>query len=119
MTDYPCRALPREQQCDHAGPGGFMGHTCFKPAVAAGADPGPIEEAYRAKMSALADVLDDYLNGEKTGDDREIGFFLAVFPFQEQGRFNYISNADKLDVRKMLQDLIERIDMRTIAPGTA
>lgn len=25
---YPCRKRPRDQQCDHLGPGGFMGHTC-------------------------------------------------------------------------------------------
>lgn len=25
----PCHDKPREQWCDHAGPGGFMGHTCW------------------------------------------------------------------------------------------
>ena len=25
----PCHAKPREQWCDHSGPGGFMGHTCY------------------------------------------------------------------------------------------
>lgn len=29
--EYPCRKLPKEQWCDHSGPGGFMGHTCIKP----------------------------------------------------------------------------------------
>lgn len=30
MTDvvYPCRQKPQAEWCDHAGPGGFMGHTC-------------------------------------------------------------------------------------------
>ena len=27
-TEYPCRKLPREEQCDYKGKGGFMGHTC-------------------------------------------------------------------------------------------
>ncbi len=26
---YSCRKLPKDQQCDHKGPGGFMGHTCM------------------------------------------------------------------------------------------
>lgn len=26
---YPCHKLPKEQWCDHHGPGGFMGHTCI------------------------------------------------------------------------------------------
>lgn len=26
--DWPCRSLPQHQWCDHAGIGGFMGHTC-------------------------------------------------------------------------------------------
>ena len=30
-NDYSCHKLPKEQWCDHAGPGGFMGHTCIKP----------------------------------------------------------------------------------------
>lgn len=30
MIEYPCHKLPKEQWCDHAGRGGFMGHTCFK-----------------------------------------------------------------------------------------
>lgn len=28
---YPCRQRPKPQQCDHAGRGGFMGHTCMPP----------------------------------------------------------------------------------------
>lgn len=27
-AEPPCHSRPQEQRCDHAGPGGFMGHTC-------------------------------------------------------------------------------------------
>lgn len=38
---------------------------------------------------------------------------LTAFNFNDQaGRFNYISNADKLDVRAMLKDVIARIEGR-------
>lgn len=77
------------------------------------ADPGPIEERYRAEMQALAEALDKYFNGDACApEDRKTGFFLAVFPFGEGGRFNYISNADKLDVRATLKEIIARIEGR-------
>lgn len=79
------------------------------------ADHGPIEPGFYAKMNALAEVLDEMFNGDKTGDDREVGFFLTCFPFNEPGRFNYISNADKLDVRAMLKDITARIEGRMMA----
>jgi len=28
--EYPCHKLPKNQRCDHSGPGGFMGHTCIE-----------------------------------------------------------------------------------------
>lgn len=81
----------------------------------------PIEAAQYANMNALAGGLDQLLNPEVRQGKRvrKWGFFLAVFPFGEQGRFNYISNADALDVRKMLVDLVARIDMRTKPGGHA
>lgn len=27
-TDWPCHSRSQKDWCDHAGPGGFMGHTC-------------------------------------------------------------------------------------------
>ena len=83
------------------------------------ADHGPIAEQYRAQMNALAEMLDEYLNGEDVKPkDRKIGFFLAIFPFNEQGRFNYISNADKLDVRAMLKEITARIEGRMMTEAT-
>jgi hypothetical protein len=30
MEEPPCHSLPRDQWCDREGPGGFMGHTCYR-----------------------------------------------------------------------------------------
>jgi len=79
------------------------------------ADHGPIEEKYREKMNALAALLDELLNGGGCKpEERKIGFFLTLFEFGDAngGRFNYISNADKLDVRAMLKDVVARIEGR-------
>lgn len=80
------------------------------------ADHGPIEPEYYAQMNALALTLDELLNGEDCEEsEKTVGFFLTVFPFNEQGRFNYISNANKLDVRAMLKDITARIEGRMMA----
>lgn len=80
------------------------------------ADPGPITEEYRAQMNAMAETLDEFLNGKGCKpEDRKIGFMLTMFPFGEPGRFNYIANADRLDVRAMLKDVVARIEGRMMA----
>lgn len=83
-----------------------------------GADPGPIAAEYRVQMNALAAVLDEILNGENCPPEaRKVGFFLTIFEFgREDGRFNYISNAEKLDVRAMLKDVIARLEGRMMPP---
>lgn len=78
------------------------------------ADHGPIAEEHRALMNAVAAGLDDVFNGKDCPPDKKkVGFFLTVFNFDDDhGRFNYISNADKLDVRAMLTDVLARIEGR-------
>ena len=84
------------------------------------ADHGPIEDRYVDQMRALAQVLDEILNGEGCKpEDRKTGFFLTIFAFGEPSRFNYISNADKLDVRAMLKEITARIEARMAREGRA
>lgn len=84
--------------------------------VAEDPDHRPIPPEYRQLMNDLAGALDEMFNpppapGLPPGE-KKIGFFLAMFEFNAPGRFNYISNADKLDVKKMLQDIVSRIEAR-------
>lgn len=80
------------------------------------ADHQPIDPKYHAQMQALAVTLDELLNGEGCKpEDRKTGFFLTLFPFGEPSRFNYISNAEKLDVRAMLKDVVARIEGRMMS----
>lgn len=76
----------------------------------------PIPPQFHAFMNELAVTLDDLFNpppapGLPRGE-KKIGFFLASFEFNDHGRFNYISNADRLDVKTMLKDIAERIEAR-------
>jgi hypothetical protein len=77
------------------------------------AEPGPIDPAYRAQMQGLAQALDETFNGKLKGHDRKVWFFLAAGNFGgPPGLFNYISNANKVDVRDMLQDILDRLEQR-------
>lgn len=76
----------------------------------------PIPPEFHKLMNDLARELDERFNpsplpglGERK---RTVGFFLTTFEFDKHGRFNYISNAEKLDVKKMLLDIAARIEAR-------
>lgn len=74
-----------------------------------------ITPEFHALMNGLAGALDDMFNPALPGlprGEKKVGFFLTCFEFRAPGRFNYISNAEKLDVKAMLKDIVERIEAR-------
>lgn len=80
----------------------------------------PIEEEYKEKMNALAQVIDNIFNGENKGTERTAGFILLLFPFgNKEGRCNYISNADREDVIILLKEQLRRFEGMAEAKGTA
>jgi hypothetical protein len=72
----------------------------------------PVEERFRATMTAVVRTLDGIFNGDKRGKDRDVGFILMVFPFSsDSGRCNYMSNgADRVDVVKLMKEQIARFE---------
>ena len=66
----------------------------------------PIDPKYAEAMNRLAADLDNYFNGDL--ETREVGFFLAVFPFGDTTQFNYISNARREDIICALKELTAR-----------
>lgn len=75
-----------------------------------------ISPQFHALMNELAQGLDAMFNpppapGLPRGK-RTVGFFLTCFEFDAPGRFNYISNAEKLDVKTMLKQIVARIEAR-------
>lgn len=81
----------------------------------------PIEEAYHAKMEALARTLDDFFNEGVKGPGRSTGFVLLVFPFGDKsGRSNFISNgADRGDIVTLFKEMIARFEGQPEMRGTA
>jgi hypothetical protein len=79
----------------------------------------PIEPRFRDIMNRTARMLDKMFNGDLKGSDRQVGFVLLIFPFDDhQGRCNYISNgAGRLDIVAMLKEQIKRFEGRPDAEG--
>lgn len=74
-----------------------------KKAKAARLGSAPIEVKYADQMQALADALDTSLNGDAR--PKKTGFILLLFPFGDTSRrCNYISNADRADVKILLRE---------------
>lgn len=83
------------------------------------ADPthGPIQEEHRARMNAIAEVLDIAFNGPTLpGVPRtpKVAFVVltANFGDYEGGRVNYISNGERADIVTMMKELIARFEGR-------
>ena len=79
----------------------------------------PIEARHQQQMRAIANALDDLLNGEQA-ETREVGFILMVFPFDaHDGRCNYISTAAREDVILLLKQQLARFEGMPETSGTA
>ena len=81
----------------------------------------PIEAEYHEKMTAIGQALDELLNGQIGGPDREVGFVLMVFPFGDKsGRCNYMSNgADRRDIITLMKEMIARFEGQPEVGGRA
>lgn len=75
----------------------------------------PIEAAHHAPMNALAQGIDEILNGKRRpGEQRKLGFILLVAEFGkiDNGRVNYISNGNRPDMLAMLREYLARAEGR-------
>lgn len=75
---------------------------------------GPIETKHEEAMNDIASAIDHVFNGDKKGEDREVGFALLVFSFGEGGFLNYVSNAQREDMLCAMKEFIARAEGRHI-----
>jgi hypothetical protein len=83
---------------------------------------GPVQDEYKARMTAIAKTLDEFLNDGASGNDRKAGFVLLVFPFgaAESGRCNFMSNgADRRDIVVLMKEMIARFEGQPELTGRA
>lgn len=74
----------------------------------------PIQKRYREMMNALAEGIDQILNGKGKPEPKKVGFVLLMFEFgqTEGGRVNYISNADRADMIAAMHEWLARAESR-------
>jgi hypothetical protein len=79
----------------------------------------PVEAAYRDKMVAVVQAIDELFNGK--APDKQVGFVLMTFPYGDTaGRCNYMSNgADRRDVVNLMKEMIARFEGQPELSGTA
>lgn len=68
-----------------------------------------IEECMRGWAAALNEII--------KGQFGEMGFMLLVFPFNEPGVSNYISNAERSDMIMTLRETADRLEKNQIIPA--
>lgn len=87
---------------------------------------GPVQAEFRGHMEKLAMAIDMMFNGDLRRADRKTGFVLMVFPFSSEDnpaglgeRCNFITNADRDDVRTLMKEMITRIEGQAEVQGSA
>ena len=73
---------------------------------------GPIAPEYREKMIAVIKTVDEFVNDNKRGKDREIGIVVLMFPFGDgPGRCNFMSNGvARQDLVALMKEMIARFE---------
>ena len=79
----------------------------------------PIEPEFMQVMNGIAKGLDDVLNPGLKRGSRKVGFCLMVFHMGDEGRCNYVSNADRLDMVTLLREQLARLEGRVAEPSRA
>jgi len=82
---------------------------------------GPIEKKHLETMRALGQALDSTLNGDRKDSKKKYGFCLLVFNFGDvsnKSRMNYISNSNRPDMIKALEEFINNNRVQRNKPQT-
>lgn len=71
---------------------------------------GPIQEHLRDEANAIAQALDQVLNGDER--PKKVGFMLLMFDFDgpKSDRINYIANCERRDAINSLKEFIARAE---------
>jgi hypothetical protein len=97
-----------------------------KEKVMPGLGDGPVQPEYVSQMKDVARAIDAMFNGPLDGEqERTTGFILMVFPFEQkelaegkQGRCNYMSNAARPDVVRMLKEQLKYFEGQDLGHET-
>lgn len=82
---------------------------------------GPVDLEYHAKMQAIMQTVDEFMNDCASGSDRQVGIVILTFPLgATDGRCNFMSNgADRRDLVVMFKEMISRFEGQPAVKGNA
>lgn len=71
-----------------------------------------VDAEYRAKMIAICQTIDEFVNDGVKGHDRKTAFVVMMFPFGAgPGRTNFMSNGvDRKDLVVLMKEMIARFE---------
>jgi hypothetical protein len=72
----------------------------------------PIDPALTSVMNEIGGVLARAIKDTASSSGRKQGFALFVFDFGQDGRINYISNANRADMLATLKEFIAKAEGR-------
>lgn len=81
----------------------------------------PVERRYREQMVAIIKTLDEFVNGEAKGADRETGIVVLMFKFgDDPGHCNFMSNGvGRGDIVTLFKEMIARFQGQPEIEGRA
>jgi hypothetical protein len=81
----------------------------------------PIQPEYAQKMQAVAQTIDVFFNGEKTGKNRTVGFVMLLFEYgTTTGHCNFISNgANRKDIVTLFKEMVAKFEGQPDIEGHA
>jgi hypothetical protein len=76
-----------------------------------------LEREHNAALSALAASLEEIVNGAGEETTRQFGFVLLLFPFNQSGVCDFISNTDdRAGMIRVLRDVTAKLEAIEAAP---
>ena len=64
----------------------------------------PVEPHVQKVLYAVGKAVDEFV-ADAYGD-KQMGWLIAMFEFGDKGRFNYISNSQRGDIIKLLEEML-------------
>lgn len=79
-----------------------------------------VQQDYYDKMLITMQATDELFNGDTRAPNKQVGIVMLVFPFNDKGRCNYMSNgANRQDVVVLMKEMIARFEGQPEMEGHA
>lgn len=64
----------------------------------------PVDPHVQRVLYAVGKAIDDFVKEHYPNE--KMGFFVSMFDFGDKGRFNYMSNGNRQDIIKLMEEML-------------